>query len=90
MTPESALTFFLAIFIFGITPGPGVFAILARAMMDGSRACFMLSLGMAISDILYLIAACLRWTRKSFAVKSARNGIGGTHRKLLFVSYVES
>lgn len=59
MTPESALTFFLAIFIFGITPGPGVFAILARAMMDGSRACFMLSLGMAISDILYLIAACL-------------------------------
>ncbi|WP_417841445.1 LysE family translocator [Terasakiella sp.] len=59
MTPESALTFFLAIFIFGITPGPGVFAILARAMMDGSRACFMLSLGMAISDIIYLIAACL-------------------------------
>jgi len=59
MTPESALTFFLAIFIFGITPGPGVFAILARAMMDGSRACFMLSLGMVISDILYLIAACL-------------------------------
>jgi len=59
MTSESALTFFLAIFIFGITPGPGVFAILARAMMDGSRACFMLSLGMAISDIIYLIAACL-------------------------------
>ncbi|WP_419797123.1 MAG: LysE family translocator [Terasakiella sp.] len=59
MTPESALTFFLAIFIFGITPGPGVFAILARAMIDGSRACFMLSLGMVISDIVYLIAACL-------------------------------
>lgn len=58
MTVESAITFFIAIFIFSITPGPGVFAILARAMVQGSGSCFMMAIGMAISDILYLIAAC--------------------------------
>ncbi|MGB0205546.1 MAG: LysE family translocator [Neptuniibacter sp.] len=58
MTFESALSFFVAIFIFGITPGPGVLAILARALAKGAGDCFMLALGMTISDICYLIAAC--------------------------------
>lgn len=58
MTPESAITFFIAILIFAITPGPGVFAIMARALLKGAGSCFMLALGMAISDIVYLIAAC--------------------------------
>ncbi len=58
MTIESALSFLLAIFIFGITPGPGVFAILARSMMSGAPACFPLALGMVVSDIIYLILAC--------------------------------
>jgi len=59
MSFESAITFFIAIFIFGITPGPGVFAILAKAMVEGSRRCFMLALGMTCSDIIYLTLACL-------------------------------
>ncbi|WP_432471043.1 LysE family translocator [Amphritea sp. HPY] len=59
MTFESAVTFFIAIFIFGITPGPGVFAILAKAMVEGTRRCFMLAFGMVISDIIYLLLACL-------------------------------
>lgn len=58
MSVESALAFFLAIFIFSITPGPGVFAILARAMTEGAGACFTLALGMSISDIIYLVLAC--------------------------------
>jgi threonine/homoserine/homoserine lactone efflux protein len=58
MSTESALAFFLAIFIFSITPGPGVFAILARAMTEGAGACVTLALGMAISDIVYLVFAC--------------------------------
>ncbi|MEH6629150.1 MAG: LysE family translocator [Motiliproteus sp.] len=58
MTLENSFTFFLAILIFGITPGPGVFAILARALANGVGSCFMLALGMTISDILYLVAAC--------------------------------
>lgn len=58
MSFESALSFFVAIFIFGITPGPGVLAILARALSKGAGDCFMLALGMTISDICYLVAAC--------------------------------
>lgn len=58
MSLESAVTFFIAVFIFGITPGPGVFAILGRALMSGSKACFPLALGMVISDIVYMILAC--------------------------------
>ncbi len=58
MTIESSFTFLLAIFIFGITPGPGVFAILSRALASGAAACFSLALGMVISDIIYLVLAC--------------------------------
>lgn len=58
MTWESALSFFIAVLIFGVTPGPGVFAILARSLVQGAKSCFMLALGMTISDILYLVAAC--------------------------------
>ena len=58
MTIESGIAFLIAVFIFSITPGPGVFAILARAIVNGSSACVSLALGMTISDILYLIAAC--------------------------------
>lgn len=59
MTLESGITFFIAIFIFGITPGPGTFAILARSLVHGAKSCFYLTLGMTISDIAYLIMACL-------------------------------
>ncbi len=59
MSFESALSFFVAIFIFGITPGPGVFALLARALSSGARACVFLALGMVVSDIAYLVFACL-------------------------------
>jgi len=58
MSFESAVAFFLAIFIFSITPGPGVFAVLARAMTQGAWSCVLLALGMAISDIVYLVLAC--------------------------------
>lgn len=59
MSIESALSFTLAIFIFGITPGPGVFAILARGLSQGATNCIGLALGMTISDAIYLVLACL-------------------------------
>lgn len=58
MSFESAMTFFVAIFIFGITPGPGTFAILARALVHGASRCALLAFGMVVSDILYLVLAC--------------------------------
>ena len=58
MSLESAVTFFIAMFVFGITPGPGVFAILARAMVYGPKKCFMLAVGIITSDLIYLLLAC--------------------------------
>lgn len=58
MTLESSLTFFIAIFIFSITPGPGIFAILARALTRGALACTPLAFGMVLSDLVYLVLAC--------------------------------
>ena len=59
MSAEAAISFLIAVLIFGVTPGPGVFAILARGLASGAGACFWLAFGMTISDMLYLIAACL-------------------------------
>jgi threonine/homoserine/homoserine lactone efflux protein len=57
MTIESAIIFFATIVIFSITPGPGVFAILAKALSEGARPCIGLALGMAVSDVVYLVLA---------------------------------
>jgi len=53
----SVETFALAIFVFAITPGPGTFALLARALSSGAFACLPMTFGMAISDIIYLVLA---------------------------------
>jgi threonine/homoserine/homoserine lactone efflux protein len=58
MSLESGVTFFIAIFIFAITPGPGVFAILSRALVSGSASCISLTFGMTVSDVVYLVLAC--------------------------------
>jgi threonine/homoserine/homoserine lactone efflux protein len=58
MSAESAVSFLIIIFIFAITPGPGVFALLARSLASGVRPCVSLALGMAVSDVIYLILAC--------------------------------
>lgn len=54
MSIEAALTFTLAIFVFAITPGPGTFALLARALVSGARSCFSMALGATFSDLIYL------------------------------------
>ena len=76
MSIEGGITFFLAIFIFGITPGPGVFAIVARAMIFGAPSYTALAFGMTISDALYLILASLglaavaqHWSELFFAIR---------------------
>ncbi|MCF6189101.1 MAG: LysE family translocator [Cocleimonas sp.] len=59
MSLEASITFFIAIFIFAITPGPGTFALLARALMSGAWSCLPMALGATISDIIYLILSTL-------------------------------
>ncbi|REG87016.1 LysE family translocator [Marinomonas pollencensis] len=58
MTVQGAITFFIAIFVFSVTPGPGVFAIIARSMVQGAKRSIGLCVGMALSDIVYLVMAC--------------------------------
>ena len=57
MSLEASISFFIAIFIFGITPGPGTFALLGKALSSGVKDCLPMSLGMTISDIVYLVLA---------------------------------
>jgi len=59
MSLQASITFFIAIFIFAITPGPGVFALLARALTAGTKACIPLAVGITLSDIIYLVMATL-------------------------------
>ncbi len=59
MSIESGVSFLLIIFIFAVTPGPGVFALLARSLASGARPCLSLAFGMVISDVIYLLLACL-------------------------------
>ncbi len=59
MTLETGISFFIAIFIFVVTPGPGIFAILSRALTYGARSCLSLCFGLIAGDIVYLISACL-------------------------------
>lgn len=58
MSVEALLSFALAIFVFAITPGPGVFALLAKAMREGVWRSTPLNMGMATSDVAYLVLAC--------------------------------
>ncbi len=58
MSLESSVSFLFIIFIFAITPGPGVFALIARSLSAGTGPCVSMALGMAVSDVVYLILAC--------------------------------
>ncbi len=78
MSLEAAVTFTLAIFIFGITPGPGIFAILARALNSGAKSCILLSFGMAVSDVIYLILAI-------FGLATIAENYGGLFTAIRFV-----
>lgn len=58
MTIESSIAYFIAVTLFAITPGPGVFAVIARSLMVGWRNCLPMLLGITISDVVYLLFAC--------------------------------
>ena len=55
MTLEFSIAYFVAVFLFAITPGPGLFALIARALKQGGNSCWGLALGMTLSDIAYLL-----------------------------------
>lgn len=78
MSLEASITFSIAIFIFAITPGPGTFALLARALVSGAWSCFPMTVGMAISDIIYLILA-------TFGLATIAVNYGGLFTAIRFI-----
>ncbi|MFK5881366.1 MAG: LysE family translocator [Sulfurospirillum sp.] len=51
----SIFTFIGAIFIFMATPGPGVLAVISRALGSGFSHAMFMSLGMVLGDIIFLL-----------------------------------
>lgn len=59
MTITGFLTYTLALGIAAAIPGPGVIALVARALGSGFRSTLPMVLGLALGDVVYLSAAVL-------------------------------
>ena len=59
MTLTSTLAFIAAVFVLGITPGPAVFAVMARALASGLRPAFAFHLGVVAGDLVLMALAIL-------------------------------
>ena len=57
MTIYTAIGFLLAIIILAATPGPGMFATIARALASGFHEAFTLICGIVVGDIIFLLFA---------------------------------
>ena len=57
MTIYSAIGFFVAMLILAASPGPGVFATVARALASGFRPALAVIGGIVLGDIIYLLFA---------------------------------
>jgi len=53
----TTLTFSGVIFIFMASPGPGTFAVIARALGSGFNHAFSMSMGMVLGDFVFLLMA---------------------------------
>ncbi|GEO83689.1 MULTISPECIES: LysE family translocator [Alphaproteobacteria] len=56
MTPATLLAYSGALFVAAVIPGPGMTAIVARALGSGFRPTFFMGLGLILGDLCYLTA----------------------------------
>jgi len=59
MTVESTIALTIAIFVLGMTPGPGLFAIVARALATGFAPTLAFIFGIIAGDLLYIVLSAL-------------------------------
>ncbi len=57
MTFLTLLTFGAAMFLLAVSPGPGVFATIARALASGFSHAALLTLGIVVGDLIFLLLA---------------------------------
>jgi threonine/homoserine/homoserine lactone efflux protein len=54
MTFESAIAFFMALFIWVLIPGPAIFAIVGRSLTTGLKSSLKLIVGILLGDLFYI------------------------------------
>ncbi len=70
MTIYSAIGFFVAMLILAASPGPGVFATVARALASGFRPALAVIGGIVLGDIIFLLFA-------AFGLSMVARALGG-------------
>lgn len=68
MTIASWFTYCAALFVAALIPGPGITALVARALGQGFRTSYPMALGLILGDLVYLTAVVLglAWLATSF------------------------
>lgn len=61
MSFESLLAFTAAMFVLALSPGPGVAAVVGRALQAGVAQAMVVTLGLILGDIIYMTAAVAGW-----------------------------
>ena len=86
MTLTALFAYCTALFIAAVIPGPGITAIVARALGSGFRETFFMGLGLVIGDITYLTAVILglAFVAQAFAGIFIIIKIGGA----LYLTYI--
>lgn len=76
MTLESLLAMAAALAILAITPGPGVLAVISRAVGHGFADAAVMTVGIVLGDLVFFAAALTGWA----AVAQAFGGVFGAVR----------
>lgn len=70
MTIASLFTYAAALFVAALIPGPGITALVARALGQGFRTSYPMAFGLILGDLFYLTAVILglAWIAQSFGL----------------------
>lgn len=70
MTIASLFTYAAALFVAALIPGPGITALVARALGQGFRTSYPMAFGLVLGDLFYLTAVILglAWIAQSFGL----------------------
>ncbi len=70
MTTVSLIAFTGAMLVLAITPGPGVFATIARAMVSGFKPAVFVAIGIVAGDLVFLLLAIYGLTALALHLQS--------------------
>jgi threonine/homoserine/homoserine lactone efflux protein len=68
MTPETAVAFAIAMFLLALSPGPGLAAIVSRALASGPVAGLLVTAGLVLADFFFMGVAMVGLTAVAAAM----------------------